>query len=111
MLKLKIDKEKGDVIPVAVCAISGVEIKDAGHANIFWVFKKSADYFDSEIIDGPIIALKERSAKQVIDKHFGIEGDPDVRTQFMQLDEYLQRLWSKMGSLGREPDLAWSEYE
>lgn len=111
MLKLKIDKSTNEVIPVAICDVTGVEIKDAGHANVIWVFKKTTNYFEGEIIGDPIIVIKERSARQIIDKHLGIEGDPDLRTQWMQLDEYLHTLCSKMGSLGREPDLALAEYE
>ena len=108
MLTLKIDRKDDNIKPALFCAVSGVEIKDATHANVIWVYKKSGV---GGIIGDPIIVSKECSPRWIVDKHLGIEEDKTLSSQWMQLDEYLTTLCDSLEGLKKEPDLAWSEYE
>lgn len=92
--------------PTIFCAVSGVEITDATHANVIWVYKHKGG-----IIGDPIIVSKECSPRQIVDKHLGIEDDPSLRTQWLQLDQYLTTLCDNLEGLKKEPDLAFAEYE
>jgi hypothetical protein len=106
MLHLTKDEVTLEIKPALYCAISKQRIVDATYANVIWVFKTTKDhYYDGEIVGDPIIVSKERSAKAIVDKHLGIEDDPSLRTQWMQLDEYLTTLCDSLGGLGREPDM------
>lgn len=108
MLTLKIDREDDVIKPALFCAISGVEIEDATHANVIWVYNRSGV---GGIIGDPIIVSKECSARQITDRYLGIEKDKMLSSQWMQLDEYLTTLCDSLGGLGKEPDLAYAEYE
>lgn len=111
MLNLKIDEYTFDVKPALYCAVSGTKITDATYANVIWVFKWNNNRKSlGEIVGDPIIVSKECSARQIVDKHLGIEDDPSLRTQWMQLDEYLNTLCNSLGGLGREPDMPGEMY-
>jgi len=113
MLKIKLNStSRYELKPFLVCAVSGREIKDATHANVIWVYQRPLSK-DSQgsIIGDPIIVKKEYSARSIIDPILGIEDDPQCTTQWMELDEYLTTLCKDLGGLGKEPDLAYAEYE
>tara|TARA_A100001035_G_scaffold256999_1_gene232706 strand:- start:173 stop:514 length:342 start_codon:yes stop_codon:yes gene_type:complete len=113
MLKLtEIETTSYGYMPYLECAVSGQMIEDATHANVIWVYRRplNKDY-DGQIIGDPIVVKKEYSPKHIVDKHLGIENDPQCKSHWMQLDEYLTMLCKELGCFGKEPDVAWAKDE
>jgi hypothetical protein len=113
MLKItEIETKSCGLLPYLECAVSGEMIDDATNANVIWVNRRplNKDY-DSQIIGDLIVVKKEYSPRHIIDKHLGIEDDPQCKSMWMQLDEYLTTLCKELGCFGKEPNVAWAELE
>ena len=74
--------------PILKCSISGLEINDAGTANVEWV-EELDEKGISEPVGTPISVLKEFRMPKIVNERLNPRRASNVRIRWMPLDVFL----------------------